>query len=263
MAKVKDVLEFLEWMAPASMKLSFDNVGLLSGWPEKKVNRILTALDITSEVITEAADLNAELIVSHHPLFFSIKSLTADDVTGQKLITLIQKGISAICMHTNLDAAEGGVNDELARIAGITAPEMFKADGVLENGASYGIGRIGDLSCETTLEQYLPRLKSSLGSAGLRFYDAKRPVLRVAVLGGSGGNELMDAVKAGCDTYVTSDIKYDVFLLAAEIGVNLIDADHFCTENIIIPVLRDRIADAFSDAEVFVSKRHGQTAKFI
>lgn len=262
MATVKDVLDFLEWTAPTAMKLDFDNVGLLAGWPERKVNRVMTSLDITSAVISEAAAKKADLIVSHHPLFFTLKSVTADDVTGRKLISLIENGISAICMHTNLDAAEGGVNDTLARTAGIAAPELFKTDGVLADGAAYGIGRIGELSEKTSLTEYLRHLKQALSSGGLRYYDAGRPVFRVAVLGGSGGNELMDAVKSGCDTFVTADIKYDIFLLAAELGVNLIDADHFCTENVIVPVLRDRLADAFYDIDVLVSESNTQTAKF-
>lgn len=72
----------------------------------------------------------------------------------------------------------------------------------------------------------------------------------------------MDAVSAGCDTYVTSDIKYNSFLDAKELGINLIDADHFCTENVIVPVLADKLAAAFTDVEFAISSVHVQTARF-
>ena len=112
------------------------------------------------------------------------------------------------------------------------------------------------------MSEFLPFVKNALKSNGLRYYDAGREVFNVAVGGGSCGGFLEAAVDAGCDTFVTADIKYDVFLRAAELGVNLIDADHFCTENTVIPVLAGYIRDAFPDLEVQIS-RHGQTVRFI
>ena len=263
MAKVKDIKGFLEQFAPPAMKMDFDNVGLLAGWPEREVTRAVTSLDITHEVISEAAECGAQLIVSHHPLMFSLKSVTADDPVGGKIIRLIENGISAICMHTNLDAAEGGVNDALANAAGIAAPEHLKKDGVLDNGYEYCIGRIGDISREMPMSEYLPFLKKALNTNGLRYYDSGCTVKRVAVLGGSGGSELSSAIATGCDTFLTADVKYDTFLLAKELGVNLIDGDHFCTENVVIPVMHKLLSEAFSDVEFMVSQKHGQTVSFI
>jgi len=131
MAKVKTILEFLEHMAPPAMKMDFDNVGLLVGYPENEVSRVIVALDITEDVIEEAVHEGAQLIVSHHPLLFSLKAVRADDYIGVRVIKLIENSMSAICMHTNLDAAEGGVNDALAKAAGIISPKHLKKDGVL------------------------------------------------------------------------------------------------------------------------------------
>ena len=114
MVKVVEVFEYLNKLAPVSLKMDFDNVGLLVGDATQSVSKCLVSLDITDEVIDEAACFGADLIVSHHPIIFgAVKSVTADDLVGRKIIELVRNNISAICMHTNLDIAEGGVNDAL------------------------------------------------------------------------------------------------------------------------------------------------------
>jgi putative NIF3 family GTP cyclohydrolase 1 type 2 len=108
MASVGEIRNFFNEKLPFSMKLDFDNVGLLAGNAGAAVTDVLTALDITSDVIEEAIDCGAQLIVSHHPLIFDpVKRITDEDVPGGKLVRLLQSGISAICLHTNLDAAAG------------------------------------------------------------------------------------------------------------------------------------------------------------
>ena len=171
MAQVKDVLSCLEKIAPPEMKMDFDNVGLLAGWPEKEIKKAEIALDVSDDVIEEAIDNGAQLIVSHHPLIFSpIKAVRADDYTGSRIIKLIENGISAICMHTNLDAAEDGVNDALARKVGIEKPEMLGVDGYL-GGEPYCIGRIGSIFHSMSMPEYLPYIRMALNSAGLRYSD--------------------------------------------------------------------------------------------
>ena len=258
MNTVNDVFQFLDGLAPVRLKMDFDNVGLLVGDAETPVTRCLVALDITDKVIEEAIAMRAELIVSHHPIIFgSIKSVTADDLTGRKLLSLIRCGISAICMHTNLDIAEGGVNDELAKTLGIDVT------GILEPcGDGNGCGRVGELPKALTMGDFLSICKTRLCSNGLRYHDAGIPVRKVAVMGGSGGDCIELAKALGCDTYVTSDIKYNGFLDAKELGINLIDADHFCTENVIVPVLCEKLSERFPDAVFTVSAVHHQTAQF-
>lgn len=254
MTTVQEIFSFLAQKAPVEQKLDFDNVGLLVGRGNREVHRVLTALDIVDEVIDEAAAMGAELIVSHHPLFFDLKSVTDGTWTGRRTLTLAENRIAAICMHTNLDAAEGGVNDALmAALGGRVTGQLDPAS---------GIGRVGKLAGEMPFSQFLPLVKSALASNGLRYHDAGRPVKRLAVCGGSGGGEIDLAYQAGCDTYVTADVKYDQFLEAKHLGINLIDADHFCMENVVVPVLADWLREAFPGLEVHIAKSHGQTAQF-
>ena len=262
MATVKDVFAFLNALAPVETKMDFDNVGFLAGFGDTQVTRIITALDVTSEVVAEAAGLGAELIVSHHPMFFSLKSVTDCDPTGARVAALLRSGISAICMHTNLDAAVNGVNDTLARAAGIENASLLTVEGTDSSGREYSCARYGELSQPVRMDAYLRFLKDVLKTNGLRYYDAGRPVHRVATVGGSGGSYLHDAYEKGCDTLLTADVKYDVFLEAKELHMNLIDGDHFCTENLVVPVLRERLSGGFPDIDVRISSRHCQTARF-
>lgn len=262
MVKVKDILDVLTSAAPTGLKMDFDNVGLLVGFSEDQVDRILVSLDITEDVISEARREKAQLIVSHHPLFFSLSSVTDLDRTGKKITTLLSHHISAICMHTNLDAAAGGVNDALAAAAGLTRTSLLAEEVSDKDGTPYSYGRVGYLKEPLPINAYLQFLKNRLNTGGLRYHDAGREVYKVATVGGSGGNYLKNALSQGCDTLVTSDIKYDVFLDAKELGINLIDGDHFCTENVVTPVLEKKLKEAFPQLAVSISKIHGQTAQF-
>lgn len=254
MATVGDVYTFLNQKAPVEAKLGFDNVGLLVGRSDRRVRKILTALDITDEVIEEAIAESADLVVSHHPLFFELKTVTDGTWTGARVLSLAENRIAAICMHTNLDAASGGVNDALLAALGLSYAGELDEETM--------IGRVGTLPEPMSMQDFLKHVKASLHAGGLRYHDAGRPVSRIAVCGGSGGGEIPLAYAAGCDTYVTADIKYDPFLEAKHLGINLIDADHFCTENVVIPVLRGWLKEAFPETEVVVSRVHRQTAQF-
>jgi len=169
-------------------------------------------------------------------------------------------------MHTNLDAARGGVNDALAIAAGIAGDgretALLNEDGFLPNGEAFSYGRVGSLKSSCSLPEYMATLKNSLGANGLRYHDAGRDVFKVAVEGGSGGSALQHAIDKGCDTFITADIKYDVFLEAKELGINLIDGDHYCTENLVTKVLFDKLREGFPSVKVSVSTAHRQTAQF-
>ena len=263
MITVRAILEFLDSLAPMERKMDFDNVGLLAGWPDNQVKKIITALDITDEVISEAKKFGAELIVSHHPLIFSpLKSVRADDLCGIKVLEMARNGISAICMHTNLDVSRGGVNDALSEKLGIENTSCLTVEGTEESGEAYGLGRIGELSGELELRDFLKTVKRVLNANGLRYLNSGRKVHRIAVCGGSGGSELMLAVNAGCDTFITADVKYNTFLDAKELGVNLIDAGHFPTENVIIRPLTEKIATKFPEIDIWISSCHKQPEEF-
>jgi len=259
MAQVKDIYEYINTVAPFDTQMDFDNAGLLVGRADAAVGKVLVALDITQEVIREAVELGVQLIVSHHPVIFHpLKSVTNGDVTGERVLLLAENHIAAICAHTNLDAAQEGVNDLLARQLGLVRLEQLHQDGVDAQGRAYGIGRVGVL--DTTVfpdtAAFAQMVKQALNASGVRYVDAGKPVRRVAVGGGSCGSMLGDAVAAGCDTFVTADVKYDVFLEAKALGINLLDAGHFATENVVVAPLAHKLRAAFPELDILVSCVH-------
>ncbi|MCI7511818.1 MAG: Nif3-like dinuclear metal center hexameric protein, partial [Firmicutes bacterium] len=175
---------------------------------------------------------------------------------------LIKNDISAICMHTNLDIAQGGVNDALMSALGGCVSGFLEPCGIDADGTPIGCGRIGELTESIDFQSFLRTCKEALHVNGLRYHDAGRPVKKLAVMGGSGGDCIALAESLGCDTYVTADIKYNGFLDAKELGLNLIDADHFCTENVVIPVLQEKLSAKFEDVDFSISSVHCQTAQF-
>lgn len=272
MITCKDIFNFLNEFAPVETQEEFDNAGFLFGDIHAEVRRALLALDVTSEVIAEAVEKKTQLIITHHPLIFgSCKNVLAGDPTGKKLIELAKKDLRVISMHTNLDKAEGGVNDILIRLLGAEDPESadpMEDFAVLASSAAMRVPgdpimRAGFLPAELPLEEYLKFVKSRLNVNGLRYYDAGRPVHKIACTGGAGGSGLQTAVNFGCDTYITADLKYSAFLEAKELSINLIDADHFCTENPVIYELKSLLMDRFPQTEFIISERHCQIAKFI
>ena len=262
MTTVADILKFVETLAPKSMKMDWDNVGLLCGSKATPVTKVLVALDPFAHVCQEAADWGAELIVTHHPLIFqAMKAITDDTSIGRSILTLCRNGISAINAHTNLDCAPGGVNDVLAQKLDLENIHVIDPSGVDENGNEWGLLRCGQVA-QQPLGAFLAHVKDALGCEGLRYVDSGKAVQKVAVGGGSCASELMDALRAGCDTFVTADIKYNQFWDAQDLGINLIDAGHFATENPVVAVLADKIAAAFPDLEVKISENHHDCMKF-
>ena len=259
---VNDIVTFLETLAPRNTAEDWDNVGLLCGSSAAPVTKILVALDPFSSVCQEAAQLGAELIVTHHPLIFSpLKSVTDASSVGQCFHTLLKNGISAINAHTNLDMAPGGVNDVLAQALGledITVPYPLGLDA---NGRAYGLLRTGTVASQP-LDDFLSRVKERLGCPGLRYADGGKPVHRVAVGGGACGSEWLQAVQAGCDTFVTADVKYNQFWDSQQAGLTLIDAGHFYTENPVVAVLAQKLQAAFPEIPVSISKTHRDCMKF-
>ncbi|HPE16982.1 MAG TPA: Nif3-like dinuclear metal center hexameric protein [Oscillospiraceae bacterium] len=255
---------FLASLAPEELQMSFDNSGFLVGERVHPVHRVLVSLDITLPVAEEAVALGAELIVSHHPVIFDpVRRVTDESTTGKILLALIKNEVAAICMHTNLDAVRHGVNDVLAEAAGLSGVLQLHEDGLDSFGRPYGIGRVGELPGALEFEAYAAGIKAALGCGGLRCCDAGKPVRRVAVGSGSCGSMLEDAVRAGCDTFVTADVKYDVFLEAQARGINLIDAGHYPTEQPVMPRLADALRRRFPSVRVEETAVHRDDVRYL
>ena len=263
MTTVADILNFMETIAPPYMAESWDNVGLLCGRKTKEVRKILVALDPFATVIDEAIALGADLIVTHHPLIFGgdLKAVNDDSETGRCLLKLIENGIAAINAHTNLDMAPGGVNDVLAKKLALVDVEVLNPSGITESGEDWGLFRAG-LVPEQPLEAFLNRVKTLLGCEGLRYVNGGKPVRRVCVGGGSCAGAMHEVLAAGCDTFVTADVKYNQFRTAYELGLNLIDAGHFHTENPTMPILTRKLRTAFPEVEVVFSEKHRDVMRF-
>ena len=257
MATVADILAFIESIAPPYMAESWDNVGLLCGRKNKEVKKILVALDPFRNVIDEAIALGADLIVTHHPLIFRnpLMAVNEDTEAGRCVLTLMENGIAAINAHTNLDLAPGGVNDVLAQTLGLSNIEIINP---IEN---YGLLRKGEIS-EQSLETFLTTVKKNLNCKGLRYVDGGKPVRVVAVGGGSCADGMHEALAAGCDTFVTADVKYNQFRTAYELGLNLIDAGHFHTENPTMPIVATKLRAAFPGVDVVFSENHDDQMNF-
>ena len=262
MATVADILAFVETLAPRYMKMDWDNVGLLCGSKKTPVTKVLVALDPFEGVCQEAARWGAELMVTHHPLIFHpLKAVTDETEVGRCIQLLCAKGISAINAHTNLDCAPEGVNFRLAQMLGLSGIQVIDPSGTDEQGNPWGLLRKGTVE-EQPLERFLTTVKQQLGCEGLRYVSSGKPVHKVAVGGGACGSELMDAVRAGCDTFVTADVKYNGFWDAKALGINLIDAGHFHTENPVCAILAKAISAAFPELTVVISKNHKDTMNY-
>lgn len=231
---VEDVLAIMQNFAPPELAEDWDNVGLLVD-AERPVTGILTTLDITPAVIAEASARGCELIVSHHPVIFDpLKTLSARDLPG----LLIKSGISAICMHTNLDAASGGVNDTLADILGIRDTAPFAG----------GCGRIGTVA-PTTAPKVAALCADRLG-AHVKYADAGKPILRMAEVSGAGGSFWADALGLGADCLVTGEANHHAACDALRCGLSLVVAGHWSTERPIADVLTSRLTAALPGVTV-------------
>jgi len=263
MATVGEIRDFFNEKAAFYMKLDFDNVGLLVGRSNAEVHKVITALDITDEVIEEAISVGAQLIVSHHPLIFeAIKRVTDEEPKGRKILRMVEAGLAGICLHTNLDTADGGVNDCLMAALGCCNTALLSPHGTHPDGRPYGISRIGTMEQPVDFNVFLKTVQTNLNVNGLRYVDGGKKVHKIACCGGAGGSDMERAIAAGCDTYVTADLKYDHFLVAKESGLNLIDADHFCTENVVVPYIMQMLNERFPALDVIISQVHKQTIQF-
>lgn len=253
MTTVKTIADFVASLAPNDLAYSWDNNGLLAGFPEKEVTKVLIALDPFEDAAQEAARWGAQVLLTHHPLIFSpLKAVTDGDALGRTVITLLQNGISAINAHTSLDIAPGGVNDCLAEKLGLEDVTAIGEEKLL---------RKGTLST-CTLDSFLSHVKDALGCEGLRYADGGKPVHTVAVGGGACGGEWQQAVDSGCDTFVTADVKYNQFWDARDNGLTIIDAGHFCTENPVCEKLKAQLEKNFPEIEVRISENHRDCMKF-
>lgn len=352
MPSVNDIFEYLKTIAPLWLAEDYDNPGLLAGEPDREVTSALLSLDITSQTAAEADACGAQLVISHHPVIFNpLRSVLATGASAP-VWNLARLSLSAICMHTNLDAASGGVNDALAdilklrnvtpfgdyrsmnykkivvfvpqdyaqkvktamtdagagklgaydgcafeakgygffrpldgakpfigekdkpesvdeiRLEAICAPDKLKAvikailsvhpyevpaydifddEAVTEQ---FGLGRIGTVSEPKELKNFAQFVKKALSSCCVKVADTGKPPEKIAVCGGAVDDEILKkAVSAGADTLVTGEMKHHLYSAAREAGINIIEAGHFATETVVLPVLKEKLTKVFPNTK--------------
>ena len=205
--------------------------------------------------------MGCQLLLTHHPIIWKPDAVNDATETGRNLLYLIENGISAVNAHTNLDHAPEGVNDCLAKKLGLTEIEVIDPAGTDAQGRPYGLLRGGNIApCSPT--EFAAFVKETLGCEGVRFADGGKPITRVAVGGGSCADLLSRVAELGYDAFVTADAKYNAFCDAGALGVTLVDAGHFETENPVCTYLAEKVRGAFPEIEVFLSKVHRDCIKF-
>ncbi len=242
---VCELYAYLDEKIPASLSCEWDHDGLMCcPDAEKQVRKVLVALDITAAVVETAIAGGYDVILSHHPLIFSpLGALTPNDPVARKVMRLVSADVAAMSFHTRLDAVTGGVNDKLAAMLELCDVRPFG------NGGEE-IGRVGQLPREMTTAEFAARVKHCLGADQVLLSDAGLPVRRVAVLGGSGSDDVIAAKRAGADTYLSGELKHNWLTDAPELGINLIAAGHFHTENPVCEVLRELVLEAAPTLQV-------------
>ena len=256
LASVRDTVERL-W--PLSGAESWDAPGLVAGDPQADVERILLAVDAVAATVDEAVELQADLLIAHHPLLLrGVTSVAEDRYKGALLARLIRGGVALYAAHTTADVVADGTSDVLAARLGLrdTRPIAPAADGVT------GIGRVGDLAQPTTLGQLaraladlLPPTAGGVRAAG----DYHQPVTRVAVCGGAGDSLLGNAAVRGADVYITADLRHHPASEAREQaavggGPALLDVSHWASEWLWLDTAAEQLRAALPGTEVVVSE---------
>jgi dinuclear metal center YbgI/SA1388 family protein len=240
MTTVRDVYDFLNTLAPFDTQMEFDNSGLQCGDFAAGVTSAMLCLDVTPQVVEQAAQAGCSLVVAHHPVLFTARrQLLCDDPAW----LLARRGMACIASHTPLDCCEGGVNDLLAARLGlggatrlnapvrlITLPEPLAAK-ALADDISQKLGRV-------------------------RYVDAGKPIRTLALCGGEGCH-FLDEVYAHADAFLTGDAGHHDFLDAVRHGLALLAAGHFETEIHIVPALAEKLRAAFPPVEWRVADEYG------
>lgn len=244
MSTVNEILAALYTYAPCEAAMDGDNIGLLVGRGNAEVSRVLVALDASLAVIDEAVSKQAQLLVVHHPVTRGLKNISDNSYDSRRLLALAENRIACITLHTNLDAAPNGVNDVLAARCGLRDTTVLDVE--------TGLGRMGTVDGNYTAEAFAAMVSKALGCKALRYCDGGRPVRRVAVGSGNSTDDYELAVASGCDTFVTGDVRYHMWLEALESGINLIDAGHYETEALICPSLQAFLRQQFPGMDVSI-----------
>ncbi len=260
MYTVKDMLAFMDVIAPMKNLHSGDNSGLLVGDENSPVTKILFSLDMTCEAVREAKNIGAELMIAHHPVIYHpLYKLNESDPA----CLAFKNNISCICFHSPLDMADGGINDIIfdmldphLKLKKISWFEPIHSDG-------RGYGFLCSVKNEIMPNDLAKLLKEIFKCTVVRFTDSGKPIKKLAFCSGGGGSDLPLAIEKNADAYITGDVKHDTWITARNHGIALYDCGHFHTEDIVIPYLIKRFSEEFSGIEFVHAKADTDPVEYI
>lgn len=268
--RTADIIELVDSLAPFGLQEEWDNCGLQTGDPDWPAGRMMIALDVTMEVMKEAKDRNAGMLLSHHPLLMKpLKSVQFDRMPGSAVSASCLNRISIVSAHTSLDKARSGLNDYFAALAGLCETEPLVPFPDHQEGSCDppGFGRIGRLESPGSLETVAAQIKHSLGIDSVRVVGdpGNEKMETAAVCTGSGGSFVDEFLRSGAQVYITGDIKYHEARRIEEKGRVLIDVGHFASEIAAVDLLYERLKSACDHAgfEVEIIKYKKEKDPFI
>ena len=257
---LENVCGYLHQFAPLKLAEEWDNVGLLVGDRKSKLNKVMTCLTITPESLAEAIRENVDLIVTHHPFpFRSVKRITRDNTVGSMLLDLIAANIAVYSPHTSFDSATEGINQQIAEGLQLQKIKPLTED---ENDPKAGTGRRGELEKAVSPDEFLELCKTFFNLENIRYVlkDEKK-IKRVAIGCGSAGQFMGLANKYNCDAFVTGETNFHTCLEAEATDTLLVLTGHFSSERFAIENLATRLAEEFSDLEIWSSKVESDPVK--
>ncbi len=237
--KIREVVDALERFAPLPLQESYDNAGLQIGLTEAEISRVLLCLDVTESVVDEAIAKGCNVIVAHHPLIFAkLAHITGQTYVERCVAKAIKNDIAIIAMHTNMDAAFGGVNHRIAQKMGLTDVAFFGSQQTI-GGVDGGQGVVGNLPESLPAEDFLAMVKERFHVECVMANELlARPIRRVAVCGGAGSFLLGEAMKAGADAFVTGEMSYHGYF-GHEQQIQITVIGHYQSEQFTTEVFRD------------------------
>ena len=250
----KKLIGILEKLSPRIFAEDWDNLGLLCGRHNKEVKKVLVAVDATDEVIDQAVKEKVDMIITHHPLIFKgLKRVTDDDFIGRRILKICKSDICLYAMHTNFDVI--GMSDEAADIMDLSNRSVLMTT-FEDNICKEGIGRVGMLPKQLTLQECAERVKELFHIDAVRVYgELDKPVDIVAISPGSGKNMTSYALKAGAEVLITGDIDHHEGIDAVARGLSIIDASHFGIEKIFIDYVVDYIVNEIGDIKAIAANQ--------
>lgn len=256
MIDYESFIEWIERIAPPKLAEEWDHSGIQIHSGVDSIKRVLVCLDVTDAVISEAKELQADMVISHHPFIFDgIYSLDVQDPKGKKIQELIKSNISLYSAHTTYDKSNTGNTVQMAKRLGLTGfPLSGKASGEDEDFSVL----VATMKEPMNLDRLIETVREGLNLKDNEIHlvsSNKLPINKIGVCAGSGGDYLKQMIEEGCQVFITGDVRYHMAMEAMEAGITLIDPGHFGTEKFFASDLAKQLsAISGSEVEIFVSK---------